>query len=141
MQAYERFHEQMTALHAPEVVELDLTLAQLKAVYLVAATGPIHMGALSVQLGTSASTTSELVERLVGLGLLERREAEGDRRQVVVGATPAALARIENLSELGRERMRELLARIASVDDLRAVGRAIEVLADAAGDMSEETGS
>ena len=138
MQAYERFHLRIAALHAPEVVELDLTLAQLKAVYLVAATGPIHMGALSVQLGTALSTTSELGERLVGLGLLERRESATDRRQVVVSATPAGLARLEDLSELGRGRMRDLLSRVPSLDDLETVRHAIQLLADAAGDISEE---
>ena len=138
MQAYERFHLRIAALHAPEVVELDLTLAQLKAVYLVAATGPIHMGALSVQLGTALSTTSELVERLVGLGLLERRESATDRRQVMVSATSAALARLEDLSELGRGRMRDLLSRVPSLGDLETVRHAIQLLADAAGDISEE---
>lgn len=139
MQAYDTFHQRVAALHAPEVVELDLTLAQLKAVYLVATTGPIHMSALAVQLGTALSTTSELVERLVGLGLLERREATTDRRQVLVSATPAAVARLEDLSELGRGRMRELLARLPGVEDLETVQRAIQLLADAAGAISEES--
>ncbi len=139
MDAFDRFHERITVLHAPEVVELSLTLAQLKAVYLVASAGPIHVGALAVRLGTAVSTTSEVVDRLVGMDLLERSEDPVDRRQVLVTATPTALAQLEDLSELGRGRMRELLLRIPTSDDIAIVERAICLLADAAGDMNEDT--
>lgn len=138
MGAYEVFHRQMSALHAPELLELNLTLAQLKAVYLVAATGPIRMSALSVQLGTAISTTSEVVDRLVHAGLLERSEDASDRRQVLVCATPTALRQLEDLSELGRDRMRELLGRLPSVDDIETVGRAVRLLAEAATIPNEE---
>ena len=138
MKAYEAFHRQMSALHAPELLELNLTLAQLKAVYLVAATGPIRMSALSVQLGTAISTTSEVVDRLVHGGLLERSEDPGDRRQVLVGATPTALRQLEDLSELGRDRMRGLLDNLPSVNDIETVERAVSLLAAAASDMNRE---
>ena len=139
MEAYERFHQRMAALHAPELLELNLTLAQLKAVYLVAATGPIRMSALSVQLGTAISTTSGVVDRLVHAGLLARVEDPSDRRQVLVHATPMALRQLEDLSELGRGRMRELLNRLPTLDDIEIIERAVRLLADAATDTNEDT--
>jgi DNA-binding MarR family transcriptional regulator len=138
MAAYDRFHERIAVLHAPEVVELSLTLAQLKAVYLAAAAGPIHMGALAVRLGTAVSTTSEVVERLVQMGLLDRTADPADRRQVLVSATPTALAQLEDISELGRGRMRDLLLRIPTSGDIETVERALRLLADAAGAVNED---
>lgn len=139
MAAYERFHRHMSALHAPELLELNLTLAQLKAVYLVAVTGPIRMSALAVQLGTAISTTSEVVDRLVNAGLLARDTDPGDRRQVLVGATPKALQQLEEMSELGRDRMRALLSRIRTINDIETIEQAVRILADAAADFDEGT--
>jgi DNA-binding MarR family transcriptional regulator len=123
------------------MAELNLTLAQLKAIYLVAAAGSIRMGSLAVQLGTALSTTSGVVDRLVQLRLLERLEDPSDRRQVLVRATPAALEQLESMSELGRGRFRELLLRLPTTDEIALVERAITLLADAAGELNEGTPS
>lgn len=96
------------------------------------------MGALAVQLGTALSTTSGVVDRLVQIGLLERLEDPTDRRQVLVRATPVAVAQLERMSELGRGRMRELLLRMPTANDIATVGRAIGLMADAAAQLNEE---
>lgn len=138
MAAYDVFHDRMVAVHTPEVVDLSLTLAQLKAIYVVAATGPLSMGALSERLGTKLSTTSGAVDRLVRLGLLARSEDPTDRRQVLVRVTPTALEQIEQMSELGRARMRELLTRLPSTADIETIERAIRILSDALATLDEE---
>lgn len=114
-------------------MELSLTLAQLKALYLVASSGPMRMSEVADRLGTAASTTSGVIDGLVQLELVERLEDPADRRQVLVGATPAAAERLEDFSELGHRRIRDLLAHIQSPDDLVTIERAIDLLADAAG--------
>jgi DNA-binding MarR family transcriptional regulator len=138
MEAYEALHRRMVAVHTPEVVDLDLTLAQLKVIYVVAATGSLSMGALAEQLGTALSTTSGTVDRLVRRGLLERTEDPADRRQVIVRATPAALEQIEVMSELGRARMRELLTRLP-LADVETIERAIGILSEAVAALTKET--
>jgi len=139
--AYDRFHERITSLHAPEVADLNLTLAQLKAIYLVAAAGSIRMGSLAVQLGTALSTTSGVVDRLVQLELLERLEDPSDRRQVLVRATTAALQQLESMSELGRGRIRELVLRLSTPADIDIVKQALNLLADAAAELNEDSPS
>ena len=136
--AYERFHAWITKLHAPHFVELNLTLAQMKALYLVAAAGPVPMRRLAEQLGTAPSTTSEVVDGLVGMGLLERVQDPGDRRLVVVRATETAVERLEDFHELSRSRLIELLSRIGDEQDLAAIEHAINLLADAAGEYAHE---
>jgi DNA-binding MarR family transcriptional regulator len=139
MEAYEVFHRRMVAVHTPEVVDVSLTLAQLKVIYVVAAAGPLSMGALSEHLGTALSTTSGTVDRLVRRGLLERHEDPSDRRQVLVRATPTALEQVEQMSELGRSRMRDLLGRLPSDADVETIERAIRILSDAVADLTKET--
>ena len=130
--AYDRFHDAITRLHAPSVIELKLTLAQLKALYLIAASGPMRMSEVSERLGTAPSTTSGVVEGLVKLELVERTEDPADRRHVLVRTTPGARERLDDFSELGHRRIRELLAQIGSPDDLVTIERAIDLLTDAA---------
>lgn len=138
MVAYEAFHERAVAVHTPEVVDLSLTLAQLKVIYVVAAAGPITMGALAERLGTALSTTSESADRLVRSGHLERSADPADRRQVLVRATPTALAQIEQMSELGKVRLRDLLTRLPTTD-VEIIERAIRLLSDALATLDEET--
>jgi DNA-binding MarR family transcriptional regulator len=136
--AYERFHAWLSKLHAPHFIELNLTLAQLKALYLVAAAGPLSMRELSERLGTVPSTSSELVDGLVALQLLERIADPADRRRVLVQATPVAVDRLEDFNELSRTRLIELLERIDRRSDLVTIERAINLLADAAGSYVRE---
>jgi len=118
---------------------LSLTLTQLKTLYLIAATGPIRMSQIADRLGTAPSTSTGVVDALVDLGLLERLEDRADRRQVVVQATDAARQLLEDFSELGRSRLRDLLDRIDRDTDLRTIERAITLLTDAAGDIDKES--
>lgn len=131
VEAYDRLHRLLAPMHASDVLELDLTIAQLKTLYVAAMTGPIRMSELAVRLGTAVSTTSGVVDRLVQLDLLERLDDPSDRRQVLVEATPAARQRLDRVNELGRERLRELLVSLRDADELAAVERAIRILTDA----------
>lgn len=131
--SYGRFHAWLTKAHVPDFLELSLTLAQLRALYLVTASGPMSMSQVAERLGTAPSTATGVVEALVQFGLLERTEDRADRRQVVVGPTSAAHERLEDFSELSRRRLRELLEHIQSPDDLVTIEQAIDLLTDAAG--------
>lgn len=132
MAAYDRLHRLLAPMHASDLLDLDLTVGQLKTLYVAAAAGPIRMSELAVRLGTAASTTSEVVERLVQLELLERTDDPSDRRQVLVRATPGARERLDRINELGRDRLRELLVTLPGADDLATIERAIHLLTEAA---------
>ena len=139
MGAFDDFQREISALHAPELIELSLTLAQLKAIYLVAASGPTRMTDLATRMGTAPSTTSGLVDRLVQLDLLDRFEDPSNRRQVLVRATPTAMEQIQAMSELNRDRLRMLLSRLESIEDIETIERAIRLMTAAASEMPTET--
>jgi DNA-binding MarR family transcriptional regulator len=125
----------MADSHAPEFLEIAVTMPQAKLLYLLGAAGELHMSELVTRLGVSLSTISGLVDRVVEAGLAGRREDTSDRRQVVVGLTPAGLAFIDRFRELNARQMRELLAHLddaelASVfDALTALTRGADRLA------------
>jgi DNA-binding MarR family transcriptional regulator len=131
--SFDRFHAWLTKAHVPDFLELNLTMAQMRAMYLVVAAGPMRMSQVAERLGTAPSSATGLVDALVETGMLERIEDPADRRQVLVRATPAAHTRIEAFSELNRTRLRSLLAEIRSADELVTIERAIDLLTDAAG--------
>jgi DNA-binding MarR family transcriptional regulator len=129
----------LMATHAPELNAIELTMSQTKAMYLVIASGPMRMSELAARLHVTNSTATGQADRLVELGLLERREDPADRRQVVVSATPHAEQILERFRELNSRRMREMLARIDAAD-LPTVERALSILdAAVAAEASEPT--
>jgi DNA-binding MarR family transcriptional regulator len=138
MAAFDDFQREISALHAPEIADLSLTLAQLKAIYLVATGGPIRMGDLAEQMRTAPSTASGLVDRLVQLGLLDRFEDPANRRQVLVRATPTATQQVQAMSELNRDRLRQLLSHMKTTDEIETIERALRLMTAAASEMSTE---
>jgi DNA-binding MarR family transcriptional regulator len=129
---YDAFMACVAAGHAPELVTLDVTMAQVKALYLVAASGSLHISALADRLGVTLSTGSGLVDRLVEGGLLERRHDTADRRHVVVRITDAGTVLLERMRELGSQRFQSLLA-VLEGPDLDALGRILDRFIDQIG--------
>lgn len=117
--------------HAPEFLEIDVTMPQAKLLYLLGAVGDLHMSDIVARLGVSLSTVSGLVDRLVDHGLAHRRDDPADRRQVVVGLTPAGARFIDRFRELNANQMRGLLERLDDAE-LGAVRAALHALARAA---------
>jgi len=117
--------------HAPEFLEIPVSMPQAKVLYLVSAEGGLHMSTLAHRLGVTLSTVSGLVDRLVEHGLATRRDDPADRRQVVVGLTPEGESLIERFRELNHRQLRLLLADLSDAD-LAVIGHALELLTGAA---------
>jgi DNA-binding MarR family transcriptional regulator len=129
---YEALMHRMAGAHAPEFLEIPVTMPQAKLVYLLGAAGDLHMSELVARLGVSLSTVSGLVDRIVEAGLATRHEDPADRRQVVVGLTPAGASFIDRFRELNARQMRELLEQLADheLDGVRATLSALARAAD-----------
>jgi DNA-binding MarR family transcriptional regulator len=128
---YEALMQRLADTHAPEFLEIAVSMPQAKLLYLLGALGDLHMSDLVHRLGVSLSTISGLVDRIVDQGLAARREDPEDRRQVVVALTPAGASFIDRFRELNARQMRELLELVGD-DDLELIRRALGALADAA---------
>ena len=128
---YEALMQHLADSHAPEFLEIDITMPQAKLLYLLGASGDLHMSDIVARLGVSLSTVSGLVDRIVDHGLATRREDRVDRRQVVVALTPAGAEFVDRFRELNARQMRELLA-VLDDADLASVRDALAALERAA---------
>ena len=95
--------------HAPEFLDVDVTMPQAKVLYLVSLRPGISMSTLAGELGIGPSAASGLVDRLVATAYLERREDPDDRRQQLVSVTDAGTAVLGHLRELNTHAMRRLI--------------------------------
>ncbi len=118
-------------LNMPELLGLDLTMAQLKALLALSRGKPMTVGALGQALGIQLPAASHAADSLVRLELARRYEDPEDRRRTFVQLTPRAQALIEEAREGRRGLFRGWLAELAD-DDLAALLRGLQAIASVA---------
>ncbi|MGA2613780.1 MAG: MarR family transcriptional regulator [Spirochaetia bacterium] len=88
---------------SPAWIGLELTLPQLRAVFVVAHNKASSIAQIAQAIGVGEPTASHLVSRLVRADLVDRREDSADRRRVIVRLSKAGEELIEKL--LGWEKL------------------------------------
>lgn len=91
---------------------LDLTYNQYKTLLTIAASGRCSLGDLGRELEVAMSSASQMVDRLVGQGLVERQQDADNRRQVIIRLTPSGQALIGELRSGILDRYRKLLRQL-----------------------------
>jgi DNA-binding MarR family transcriptional regulator len=134
---YERLMHRLAERHAPDFLDIAVTMPQAKVLYVVGAAGRLHMSELAARLGVSLSTVSGLVDRLVDQGLLDRWDDPADRRQVLVSLTSTGTGFIDRFRELNARQLRELLG-VLNDEELADVERALGHLDRAAERLASE---
>ncbi len=81
----------------PAWLDLELTLPQLRTVFVIAHNKTSSVMQIAQHLGIGDPTASHLIEKLVQAGLVERSEDPGDRRRALVQLSPAGDELIEKL--------------------------------------------
>src|SRR5437660_5468324 len=107
-------------------MDIDITIAQLRTLHVLAEEGPLVIGQIAQRLGIGLSTGGHLVDRLVQAGLAERAEDAEDRRRTVARLTPAG-EHVYTQLRIGPQRMQALL-REMDEDDLRALLEGISAI-------------
>jgi DNA-binding MarR family transcriptional regulator len=121
------FHRYLQFGGGREWAEVDLTMPQLKVILVVAVSKGITMSHLARTVGMTLSTATGVADRLIAEGLVRRENDPSDRRLVLLHATDAGVTLVDRLTQIGRDQF-ELLARRLTIDDLRLVARASEVV-------------
>lgn len=137
LDGYETLMQRLVGAHLPEFMEVAVTMSQAKVMYTVLVAGSLRLSELAGRLGVSLSTTSSQVDRLVELGLLDRRDDPADRRQVVISVTPDGATQLERFRELNSEQLRRLLDRVDD-GDLLVVDDGLRILSDAAAGSADD---
>ena len=113
----------LRALHelgAPAWYEVELSVAQLKALFTLVDGGPMPIGGVAARLSIGLPAASSLVDRLVDQGLAKRREDPLDRRRTLAEPTADGDALAQRLRHGSREALRAWLERMER-DDLDAL--------------------
>jgi DNA-binding MarR family transcriptional regulator len=90
----------LTSLHGEPASKL--TPSKLRALEIVAETRDVRVGELAERVGIDETTATRLVDRLEGLGLVERRSVADDRRATEVALTAGGEALV---AEVGKQRL------------------------------------
>jgi DNA-binding MarR family transcriptional regulator len=128
---YELLVHQLAAARGPELIDTSISMAQIKALFVVGVAGELQMSELTARLGVSSSTVSGLVDRLADHGYLTRRDDPADRRHVILAPTAAGLELLDRFRELGASQLRALLEQLTP-DELQTVSDAVRILVRAA---------
>ncbi len=128
----------LVAMAARSLVDVDedVTLAQYRALVVLASRGPQGVAALADALAVTPPTASKMVDRLVRKGLVRRRGDREDRRQVRLGLTEAGRHLIDVVTARRRLEIAPLLAAIPA-EMQRSMADGLRRLADAAGEVPD----
>lgn len=113
---------------------MDLTYNQYKMLLTIYDKESCPLNLLARELGIAMSSASEMVEKLVNLGIVYRAVDEGNRRQVVIYTTDSGEELIRELRCGIVENYRILFDKLTLNDQERLVG-AFETLAEVLGKL------
>jgi DNA-binding MarR family transcriptional regulator len=113
-----------------QITELDLTLPQAQ-VLRVLRRGPLPTGQLAAELRISAPAITQLTDRLIRKGLIERRATADDRRCVIVALSERGAHLVDQFRQRRREIFTGALADLNEADQkqvIEVLGRVVKAL-------------
>ena len=116
-----------------EWADLELTIPQIRALALLQQEDQ-RMGSISNYLGSTLSSATSIIDRLVDKGLVERAPDPEDRRVVICRLTPTGREAVEQFWRIGRLRIVSLAEKL-NATELEQVVQAMELLYRATEDL------
>lgn len=111
--------------------ESGLSASQVNALMRLYHEGACGVSDIGNQLGFTNAAASQMTERLVQMGLIERSEQPGDRRVKQLNLTAKGRALVESSIAARRAWMESLIANLTSEQQM-VVAQALSVLTEAA---------
>jgi len=137
LELYKTAARTLHARGAPAWLHVELSFAQLKALFALVDAGPTPIGGVAARLGIGLPAASSLVDRLVDQGMAERREDRLDRRRTLAEPTAEGEALAQRLRHGSREALRAMLERMDQAD-LEALVRGLEAMVASSGPLIRE---
>lgn len=109
------------------LLDLDLSMAQLRALMFIRVAQPITIGELATRMHQRLASASALVDRLLRGGLVVRAVDPLDRRRANVSLAPHGEQLLREIDERAAQRFRALLERMSPAG-LRALTQALDEL-------------
>jgi DNA-binding MarR family transcriptional regulator len=128
---YRRVHRALLTSTASRWRDLDISMQQLRALYLLRDEEEVPVGRLAELFGIGLPAASLLSDRLVRSGYVDRREDPSDRRRVLLSLTRTGVRLVGDLREGSHSQLRRWMAALTP-DDLEALTRGWRALAEVA---------
>lgn len=120
-----------------EELEETVTVPQLRTLVVLDSHGEINLNRLASILEVNSSSAMRMVDRLLALGLVSRRENPDNRRHTLIALTPDGASVVRRVTARRRREIKKLVARMAERDSETLV-RALRAFAAAAGEPTAE---
>jgi DNA-binding MarR family transcriptional regulator len=117
--------------------EMDLTMPQLRVLFLVVSLDGATMSQISRGTRMTLSTATGVADRLIAQGFVRRADDPEDRRVVWLVPTAKAISLVERITQFGREHL-SLVVRRLDLEELCLVARAQDILYDALLEITTE---
>jgi DNA-binding MarR family transcriptional regulator len=114
----------------------ETSIAQYRALVVLASRGPQRMVDLAAALDVAPSTAGRMCDRLVRKGLIRRNRARADRRVVQVSVTPAGRLVVDQATARRRLLLEEILTRLPA-ETQHQVAAALAAFGSAAGEVPD----
>jgi DNA-binding MarR family transcriptional regulator len=114
----------------------ETTIAQYRALVVLASRGPQRLVDLATALEVTPSTAGRMGDRLVRKGLIRRHRSRADRRSVQVSITAAGRQVVDQATARRRELLAQILGRLPAAGQA-AVASALDVFSAAAGEVPD----
>jgi DNA-binding MarR family transcriptional regulator len=126
------------AITARSVAALDtqVTLPQLRVLVMVASRGPLNLGAVAAGLRVHQSNATRVCERLVGAGLLTRRDDPSDRRNLMLELTATGRGLVDAMNADRRAAIEAVLSGMTPTRR-RGLASRMRAFAEAAGELPD----
>jgi DNA-binding MarR family transcriptional regulator len=96
-------------------VEDAVTLTQFRTLVVLHAHGPTRLNQLADRLQVNSSTALRTVDRMIAGRLVERRENQADRREVVIELTSRGRRVVDDVTARRRAAIEEIVKRMSPV--------------------------
>lgn len=103
-------------------LDLNLSMPQLKMLFVIDWLGPLSMSQVAQRLGISVSAATGVIDRLVEQGLARREPDPCDRRIVRVASTSEGHALALRLRSGDTEQLARIVARFSDEELMRCIG-------------------
>ncbi len=118
--------------------DAGLSMQQFSALYVLRGSAGHGVSSLGENLGVTSAAASQMIERLVQQGLLERCEDPHDRRVRQVALTPRGEELMERSAQARRSWI-EGLTRVLSPEEQKQIAAALTRLTEAARELEERS--
>src|SRR2546428_14189525 len=113
---YKRFHRALLTSTASRWRGLDISMQQLRAIYMLRDEEVATVGRLAELFGIGLPAASVLADRLVRAGYVERREDTADRRRVLLRPTRAGGLLVTELREGSHQHLRRWMFQLSTAE-------------------------